>query len=82
MSSYARRLRVGGRSKTDMSEMAEICDWCDEPCEKYVWQNLVKGFCSLECTNEYLQSEGFETISRSDESAALQKQNRDLGKAL
>ncbi len=35
------------------------CSWCRKDSGKIVWENLVKQFCSKDCANEYLESEGF-----------------------
>ena len=54
------------------------CSCCEKECEEYYWENIFKGFCSLACTNEYLESEGFETISGPDESAPVKPEYRAL----
>lgn len=54
------------------------CDWCEEDKGKIVWRNLMRQFCSIECTNKYLDSEGFEQISDPSQSAAVKAEYRDL----
>jgi len=49
----------------------ETCNTCEKEMEKPFWQNLLKAFCSLKCTNQYLESEGFETITAAGQSANL-----------
>lgn len=53
------------------------CDWCEKPMEKPFWANIFREFCSLECTNNYLESEGFERIDAPCESAAVKPECRD-----
>jgi hypothetical protein len=52
---------------------SEPCSGCGKLCESFYWENIAKGFCSLECTNEYLTAEGFTPISAPDQSAKLQE---------
>jgi hypothetical protein len=51
--------------------LAEKCDRCGNTMIKPFWQNLVRAFCSLSCTNDYLQSEGFMPIKSESESAEV-----------
>ena len=47
------------------------CDCCEQEMETPFWSNLVRSFCSLECTNDYLESEGYLPISGPGESARV-----------
>ena len=49
--------------------LPEKCDRCGDTMVKPFWQNIVRAFCSLSCTNKYLQSEGFMPIKIESESA-------------
>jgi hypothetical protein len=49
----------------------KTCFMCEEEVEEYYWENIVKDFCSLECTNEYLEMEGFNPISNPNESSQV-----------
>ena len=56
----------------------EKCNNCKKEVKQYWWENLFKGFCSKECTNEYLESEGFNPIETKDQSATIKEKYRHL----
>lgn len=64
---------------TDQSEQSEeklVCDNCDKEMDKPYWSNIFRDFCSLECTNKYLWSEGYNHISGPNESATIRQEFR------
>lgn len=56
-------------SKKAVMSDRELCSWCNLEMDEPYWQNLVKSFCSLECTNEYLRGEGFKPIEGPSQSS-------------
>lgn len=59
--------------KEEKSKTTNQCSWCEQTFEgEYYWQNIAKGFCSLDCTNEYLENEGFNPISSPNEISKIQ----------
>ena len=53
------------------------CSWCDKQCGEFYWENIFRGFCSLECTNKYLDSEGYMPITGPGEDAQIKPEYRN-----
>jgi len=64
--------------KKENSPKKKICNWCGGEVNEYFWENLFKGFCDLECTNNYLESEGFNPINSQDESSLVKDEYRNI----
>ncbi len=66
------------------SSESGVCRACSAPCDNcgkdfgvVYWSNLTKQFCSLDCTNQYLEAEGFDPISGPGESSQVREEFQD-----
>jgi hypothetical protein len=65
-----------GEQMGDLASFVEkkTCYTCGRIIKKSWWANLTKDFCSKDCTNKYLESEGFYPIINPNESAKVRRE--------